>query len=202
MLAGLPNPDVRPLALFPWRSAMTRSLLSSFLSWTGLLCALAPAAAQTTTPALAALTGVVGDPRPDAPALSPRGSYAVGVRTLSLLNPGQLDVLQTPKDGALPRADRRLTVEVWYPAPGARGSGTVSYADTLGMRLLPTKLWGVVPEKELRLLRRPLAVFYGQKVLYGQARTYGVIDARPGRLRLEYSRRPWTPAWETAAFDA
>lgn len=142
MLAGFPNPDVRPLALFPWRSAMTRSLLSSFLSWTGLLCALAPAAAQTTTPAatipaattpaLAALTGVVGDPRPDAPALSPRGSYAVGVRTLSLLNPGQLDVLQTPKDGALPRADRRLTVEVWYPAPGARGSGTVNYADTLG----------------------------------------------------------------------
>lgn len=40
---------------------------------------------------------------------------------------------------------------------------------TLGMRLLPTKLWGVVPEKELRLLRRPLAVFYGQKVLYALA---------------------------------
>jgi uncharacterized protein with NRDE domain len=38
-------------------------------------------------------------------------------------------------------------------------------------------------------------------------RVYGTvfaetIDARPGRLRLEYSRQPWTGAWETAAFDA
>jgi hypothetical protein len=30
----------------------------------------------------------------------------------------------------------------------------------------------------------------------------GTIDARPGRLRLEYSRQPWTGVWETAAFDA
>ncbi len=27
------------------------------------------------------------------------------------------------------------------------------------------------------------------------------VDARPGRLRLEYSRQPWTGAWDTAAFD-
>jgi hypothetical protein len=37
-------------------------------------------------------------------------------------------------------------------------------------------------------------------------RVYGtvfaeLVDAQPGRLRLEYSRRPWTAAWETAAFD-
>lgn len=30
----------------------------------------------------------------------------------------------------------------------------------------------------------------------------GTIDARPGRLRLQYSRQPWAGAWETAAFDA
>jgi hypothetical protein len=38
-------------------------------------------------------------------------------------------------------------------------------------------------------------------------RVYGTvfaetIDARPGRLRLEYSRQPWTGTWESAAFDA
>jgi hypothetical protein len=38
-------------------------------------------------------------------------------------------------------------------------------------------------------------------------RVYGTvfaetIEARPGRLRLQYSRQPWTGAWETAAFDA
>ncbi len=38
-------------------------------------------------------------------------------------------------------------------------------------------------------------------------RTYGTvfaetIDARPGRLRLAYSRLPWTTPWETAEFEA
>ena len=40
-----------------------------------------------------------------------------------------------------------------------------------------------------------------------EGRVYGTvfaetIDARPGRVRLQYSRRPWTGAWTTAAFDA
>ena len=40
-----------------------------------------------------------------------------------------------------------------------------------------------------------------------EGRVYGTvfaetIDARPGRLRLQYSRQPWTGAWEAAAFDA
>ncbi len=39
-----------------------------------------------------------------------------------------------------------------------------------------------------------------------EGRVYGTVfaetlEARPGRLRLEYSRRPWTGAWETAVFD-
>lgn len=40
---------------------------------------------------------------------------------------------------------------------------------TLGMRLLPPAMWGVVPQRELRLLRRPLTTFYGQKILYALA---------------------------------
>jgi hypothetical protein len=40
-----------------------------------------------------------------------------------------------------------------------------------------------------------------------EGRVYGTVfaetlDARPGRLGLEYSRQPWTGAWESAVFDA
>jgi hypothetical protein len=51
------------------------------------------------------------------------------------------------------------------------------------------------PEAEALVIRRER-----------DGRVYGTvfaetIDARPGRLRLEYSRQPWTAAWKTAAFD-
>ncbi|GGM12567.1 alpha/beta hydrolase family protein [Deinococcus aerophilus] len=75
---------------------------------------------------------VPGDARPDAPELSARGPYAVGVRTLTLTNPGQLDIVKAPKEGEIPRYDRPLTVEVWYPAVGASGSGVTTYRDVLG----------------------------------------------------------------------
>ncbi|WP_295814441.1 dienelactone hydrolase [uncultured Deinococcus sp.] len=87
------------------------------------------AAAQTVAPA--PLT-VPGDTRPDAPELAARGQYAVGVRTLNLVNRGQQDIVNAPKEGAIPRYDRPLTVEVWYPAPGVSGSGSVLYRDVLG----------------------------------------------------------------------
>ncbi|WP_232550070.1 type II secretion system F family protein [Propioniciclava soli] len=48
----------------------------------------------------------------------------------------------------------------------AVAEGLTSRLGTIGMRVVPTRLWGAVPYKELRLLRRPLAVFYGQKILY------------------------------------
>lgn len=75
---------------------------------------------------------VPGDARPDAPELAARGQYAVGVRTLKLVNPGQLDIAHAPKEGELARYDRPLTVEVWYPAAGASGRGLTTYHDTLG----------------------------------------------------------------------
>ncbi|HLK97736.1 MAG TPA: hypothetical protein VK364_08210, partial [Hymenobacter sp.] len=56
-----------------------------------------------------------GDLLPDAPELAARGAYKVGVRTLKLVHPAQIDVLH-PKDGKSPLYDRPLTVEVWYPA--------------------------------------------------------------------------------------
>lgn len=54
--------------------------------------------------------------RPDAPELAPYGALAIGVRTIELSNPGQIDVLNIEAGKDLPIHDRPLTVEVWYPA--------------------------------------------------------------------------------------
>ncbi len=56
-------------------------------------------------------------PGADAPQLAKRGAYAVGVRTLQIVHPNQVDILHFDKStGKAPLYDRPLTVEVWYPA--------------------------------------------------------------------------------------
>ena len=65
--------------------------------------------------------------RHDAPELSAYGEHKVGVRTLDLVNPGQIDILKidpaAEKPAEWPRYDRPLTVEIWYPADStAEGS--------------------------------------------------------------------------------
>lgn len=53
--------------------------------------------------------------RPDAPALAPYGAFPIGVQTLEVTIPDSVDVLNVEgKD--VPRYDRPLTLEVWYPA--------------------------------------------------------------------------------------
>jgi len=63
-------------------------------------------------------------PPADAPELAPRGPYSVGVRTIEIKNPNQVDILNFDKTtGKAPIYDRPLTIEVWYPAtipPGAQ----------------------------------------------------------------------------------
>ncbi len=54
--------------------------------------------------------------RPDAPELAKQGEHAVGVRTLEVVNKDQIDVVNTTADKEPPRYDRKLTLEVWYPA--------------------------------------------------------------------------------------
>ncbi|MGO4893089.1 alpha/beta hydrolase family protein [Flavobacterium sp. W21_SRS_FM6] len=58
--------------------------------------------------------------RPDAPELAAYGPYAIGVKTIALVNPNQIDMLaldpSQPKPTVLPRYERPLTVELWYPA--------------------------------------------------------------------------------------
>ncbi len=76
---------------------------------------------------LAAIALVTGTPvqaqenridmiRPDAPELAKYGKFKVGVKTLKMTNPQQLDVLKAKAGEPIPTYDRPLTVEVWYPA--------------------------------------------------------------------------------------
>ena len=75
---------------------------------------------------------IFGDLLPDAPELAPRGKFGVGVRTLKLSHPAQLDVLHS-KDGKDPLYDRALTVEIWYPARIPAGKPQlVNYEQVMG----------------------------------------------------------------------
>lgn len=75
---------------------------------------------------------VIGDPLPGAPALAARGGYATGVRTFTLVHPGQADVLAGLKGGRYPRYDRQLTIEAWYPAVPDGDSARAEYREVMG----------------------------------------------------------------------
>ena len=59
--------------------------------------------------------------RSDAPELAPYGGFAVGVKTVKLTNPQQLDIAKFKAGAPMPVYDRPLTVQVWYPAQLAAG---------------------------------------------------------------------------------
>ncbi|MGO1075369.1 alpha/beta hydrolase family protein [Inquilinus sp. CA228] len=62
--------------------------------------------------------------RPDAPQLAARGAFAIGVRTIDLVHPDQPDIVHVEAGKPIPHYDRKLTVEIWYPAEipaGAEG---------------------------------------------------------------------------------
>lgn len=59
----------------------------------------------------------------NAPDLAGYGPHPVGVETLHLVNPGQVDVLRSAHRTR--RADRPLTVELWYPARAGTKAGTI-----------------------------------------------------------------------------
>lgn len=75
---------------------------------------------------------LIGDSAIASPELSARGAYRVGVRTVVLTNPGQIDVVRSVKDQPAAMYDRRMTVEIWYPAvPGPEAELTL-YTEHLG----------------------------------------------------------------------
>lgn len=63
--------------------------------------------------------------RPDAPELAPYGDAAIGVRTIDLVNKDQIDIVKIEPGKDLPRYDRPLKVEIWYPA--AAGATATPY---------------------------------------------------------------------------
>lgn len=58
---------------------------------------------------------------PNAPEMAKFGDYAIGVRTLTVVNQDRPDVVNTENGGATARYDRPLTLEFWYPAQLAEG---------------------------------------------------------------------------------
>ena len=68
----------------------------------------------------------------DAPELARLGEYAVGVKTLRLVQHRQSDVLAfDAAKGTAPLADRALTVELWYPARPQPAAKPVQYTASL-----------------------------------------------------------------------
>lgn len=68
----------------------------------------------------------------DAPQLAALGKFAVGVRSVTLVQHDQLDLRSMdPKTGTVPRGDRSLQIEIWYPAKPMPGAVPAVYEDSL-----------------------------------------------------------------------
>lgn len=79
-----------------------------------LISGVAPQAAEQLYTSQPALT----------PTLANAGDHAVGVRTMTIENPGQLDANDLPN-----LITRRLVLEVWYPAADTSGTSRAEYRD-------------------------------------------------------------------------
>ncbi len=70
-------------------------------------------------------------PEVDAPELAHLGPYPVGLRTIKLVQQDQADLLAFVADRVTSRADRILTVDIWYPAAAGQAAGTGQYSASL-----------------------------------------------------------------------
>ena len=76
---------------------------------------------------------IIGDSVGASPELAPRGEYAIGVRTIEIVNKDQVDLAAITEENPRPLYDRALTVEVWYPAVVEEGVRQLStYTDYIG----------------------------------------------------------------------
>ena len=81
----------------------------------------------------------IGDPLPDAPKLSARGNFKVGVKTIKVVNPHQIDILSSSKEKTV-LYDRSLTLEIWYPASLENGEKEeVVYDQVMGDFTVPIR---------------------------------------------------------------
>jgi predicted dienelactone hydrolase len=89
---------------------------------------------MTSPPAFAhpAHTGPPSIPGADAPELAAMGPDGVGFRTVTLIHKRQPDFQAVDaKTGAVPPRDRKLVVDIWYPARVPKGAKPVTYRGTL-----------------------------------------------------------------------
>lgn len=93
--------------------------------------------------------------RPTAPELAFPGPCPVGVRTLDLVNPDQIDVVRSARD--LRRYDRPLRVELWYPARPDTGA-LQPYHSLLRDGLRPVHLHGAARRDAVAEGRYPLVI--------------------------------------------
>ncbi len=75
---------------------------------------------------------IFGDMLPDAPELAARGAYQVGVQTQSFTRLDQLN-LRLANGDETPTYNRKITVEIWYPAQSKSDSPIVTYQEVLGI---------------------------------------------------------------------
>jgi hypothetical protein len=74
----------------------------------------------------------IGDALPDSPILAARGNFKVGVKTIQVVNPNQIDILNS-NEGKTVLYDRPLTLEIWYPSIlGANEKEEVVYDQVMG----------------------------------------------------------------------
>lgn len=100
-------------------------------------------------PATAAVRQSPAQPGADAPELAALGPENVGYKTLTFIHKAQPDVEHPdPKSGAVPLRDRRLDVDVWYPARVAKGAAKAMYRGAL---------WGEPPHPPVAFTQPGLA---------------------------------------------
>jgi len=76
--------------------------------------------------------GVPSVPGADAPELAALGNYGVGFRSVTFTHHDQPDVENGDSGGAVvPNHDRKLRVDIWYPASVKNGKKTVTYRGSL-----------------------------------------------------------------------
>lgn len=74
-----------------------------------------------------------GDSISGSPLLAARGNHAIGVRTMEVLNPEQVNLAAITEENPRPLYERPLTLEVWYPAIAKEGVKQLcTYTDQIG----------------------------------------------------------------------
>jgi predicted dienelactone hydrolase len=129
---------------------------------------------------LNAQPNVPSSPSVDAPELAALGPYAVGFRTVAFINKGQPDIENVGSTkGGVSLVDRRLQVDIWYPASAVKGAKTVVYRGSL---------WGEPPRPSVSFSQSGLAVENAKPV----GREHPLVVVSHG-----YSNNPAVMTWLT-----